>query len=129
MHMNATPQFSETIAKILNDKRLQLGYSYRALAEKTTLAHTSVQRYLSAERDIPIPCFEELSRALGLSPWRVLRQAEDILAGVVFEPETGVVVDMDSPFYVGQTQDRLARVLRSDYVPAAKHHTKDEKRL
>ncbi len=138
IYMNTTPKFSETVAKILNDRRLQLGYSYRALAEKTTLAHTSVQRYLSAERDIPIPCFEEIARALGLTPSRVLRQAEEALGvwgssvGESGEPAREAIssmpsvgVDPNNPFYVAQTQERLARVLRSDYVPAAKHHTEE----
>lgn len=51
------------------------------LANASGIPTSTLHRYLSGSRDIPMPVFAELSRALGLSMIELAQRAERRLAG------------------------------------------------
>ncbi len=135
---DASQALRKEIGRIFTAKMRELGLSLRQVEALSGVSKTAVARIINAESDYYIDNFESVARALGLTPSRVLRQAEEALGvwgssvGESGEPAREAVssmpsvgVDPNNPFYVAQTQERLARVLRSDYVPAAKHHTEE----
>ena len=60
--------FNAAVAAELRAERARVGTSYDALVELSGIAKSSVQRYLSGKRDIPVPALLDLCRALGVSP-------------------------------------------------------------
>lgn len=60
--------FSAAIAAELRAQRARVQVTFDALADKTGLAKTTVMNYLNGRREIPVPAFTELCRALGANP-------------------------------------------------------------
>ena len=61
-------QFNAAVAAELRAERARVGTSYDELVRLSGLAKSSVQRYLSGKRDIPLPALLDLCRALNISP-------------------------------------------------------------
>lgn len=87
------------------------------LAEESGLGRTSAFNSVKGQRATSVSEFVALCRALGLTPWRVLRQAEDSIRdhSVASDPVT----------YAEQAEAKLQAVLQSNYTPAARHHEPD----
>lgn len=76
---NTPTDLTRKIGEILARKYDALEMSLRQAEDKTGLSRMTIKRMLNAETAIPLDKFETLARALGLIPWRVMRQAEDEL--------------------------------------------------
>ena len=57
----------------------QSGMTQGELADKVGVARTTILKTFAGSRATYISEFEGIAKALGLSPWRVMRQAEDAL--------------------------------------------------
>ena len=57
----------------------QSGMTQGELADKVGVARTTILKTFAGSRATYISEFEGIAKALGLSPWRVMRQAEDVL--------------------------------------------------
>lgn len=116
--MDIQNQRMKLLAQTLNDKRLELGYSYRTLADETGIAHTSIQRYLLADRDMPLPSFEKIAQALGLSPWRTLKNVEDSITTNA-EAEARVQASFDASVFLDDEPVFFYDDVRPDDMEAA----------
>lgn len=128
--MGAQPKkamkLSRAIADVIKEIMEQQGVTENQLALRSAVSQPRVNRCLKHERPLYVDEVQAFSEVLGVSVVQMVRRAEEVL-GVASQsmgvPSVGV--DPNNPFYVAQTQERLARVLRSDYVPAAKHHVEE----
>lgn len=78
MYAHAVPQASATsqrIGRILMDRKSELRYSAREIAETSGLSESSVNRYLRGGREINIDDLQKLCRALRLDPLAVFAEA------------------------------------------------------
>lgn len=131
--MGAQPKkamkLSRAIADAIKEIMEQQGVTENQLALRSGVSQPRVNRCLKHERPLYVDEVQAFSEVLGVSVVQMVRRAEEILGVASRSTEmprgSGVGVDPNNPFYVAQTQERLARVLRSDYVPAAKHHTEE----
>ncbi|MGZ0067820.1 helix-turn-helix domain-containing protein [Microbacterium arborescens] len=64
--------FSQAVAAELRAARARLQVSYPALVESTGIPRNTLLRYLNGQRDIPMPAFGRIARALSLNPTQVL---------------------------------------------------------
>lgn len=132
-YMGAQPKkamkLSRAIADAIKEIMEQQGVTENQLALRSGVSQPRVNRCLKYERPLYVDEVQAFSEVLGVSVIQMVRRAEEMLgvASRSMEMPRGsdVGVDPNNPFYVAQTQERLARVLRSDYVPAAKHHTEE----
>lgn len=65
--------------KILKARYLELGWNAERLATASGLAKTTAFNSINGKRATTMSELEALAKALGLTPWRVMRQAEDAL--------------------------------------------------
>lgn len=80
-HMSAENSgITVALARILSTRAAELGLSLRDIQERSGIPHSTVGRILEAKTAISLDKFEAIARALGLTPWRVMREAEDALA-------------------------------------------------
>lgn len=63
-------------AKILSDRRDQLGLSLRQIEQKSGVNYMTVKRLLDGTREMRMDDFMAIANALELSAWRVVQQAE-----------------------------------------------------
>lgn len=80
-------EIASYLANILASKQAELNYSLRKIEEISGVSRMSVQRILNGETSIAVDKFCAISRALGLVPWQVLKQAEASLAESLLKPE------------------------------------------
>lgn len=123
------------IARILAARAEELGYSLRKIELESGISRMSVQRALNAEHSIPIDKLDAIAAALGLDAWKVLKTAQErVAARVLLEPAPkaeGAIrtpapaATIDPATYAKQAEAKLAQLLKSNYVAAAKHHTPD----
>lgn len=119
--VNMAPQnkseLARNIGKILGQRRNDLGMSNRQIALEAGVSHMTVNRAIDADTSVSVDTLTAICRALRLEPWRVLRQAEDSIRdhSVASDPIT----------YAEQAEAKLAQLLQSNYVAAAKHHEPD----
>ena len=60
---------AEQIIKRIKNRRLQLGYSYQDLADRTGISKSTLQRYETGEiTRLPVNKLEDLAKALEVSP-------------------------------------------------------------
>nr|DAY94761.1 MAG TPA: Regulatory protein-modification, helix-turn-helix, transcriptional regulato, DNA [Caudoviricetes sp.] len=64
---------------ILRDSFEQSEMTHGELAEKVGVARTTILKTFAGSRATYLSEFEGIAKALGLTPWRVMRQAEDAL--------------------------------------------------
>ncbi|MBS5942850.1 MAG: helix-turn-helix transcriptional regulator [Finegoldia magna] len=64
---------------ILRDSFEQSKMTHGELAEKVGVARTTILKTFAGSRATYLSEFEGIAKALGLTPWRVMRQAEDAL--------------------------------------------------
>ena len=69
-------RLASRIVEILASKRDELGLSLRQIEEKSGVNYRTVKRVLDGTRDMRLDDFQAISNALGLSAWRVVKQAE-----------------------------------------------------
>ena len=112
---------TEVLARILATRAAELGLSLRDIQERSGVPHSTVGRILEAKTAISLDKFEAIARALGLTPWRVMREAEDRLAA---SPAPSAAVHTADPAatYAAVAEAKLRAVLQSNYTPAARHH-------
>lgn len=91
------------LANILASKQAELNYSLRKIEEISGVSRMSVQRILNGETSIAVDKFCAISRALGLVPWQVLKQAEASLAESLPKP---------APLSAMTREERIASVDR-----------------
>ncbi|MEW6961589.1 helix-turn-helix domain-containing protein [Trueperella pyogenes] len=112
-----TPQhkskLAQNIGEILGRRRDEFGISNRQIALEANVSHMTVNRAIDADTSVSVDTLAAICRALRLEPWRVLREAEDALQ------------DDPAAHYIATAEAKLARLLQSNYVAAAKHHTPD----
>lgn len=101
--------------RILYDRFLDRGMTVGDLAEESGLGRTSAFNSVKGQRATSVSEFVALCHALGLTPWRVLRQAED----AVRAPSD------DARAYTAEAEAKLKAVLQGNYTPAARHHEPD----
>lgn len=115
--VNMTPQhkskLAQNIGEILGRRRDEFGISNRQIALEANVSHMTVNRAIDADTSVSVDTLAAICRALRLEPWRVLREAEDALQ------------DDPAAHYIATAEAKLARLLQSNYVAAAKHHTPD----
>lgn len=68
--------FNEAIAAELRAQRARLQISIDELAARTGFAKTTVINYMNNKRQIPVPAFTELCRALNIVPAVVFEAAQ-----------------------------------------------------
>lgn len=85
------------------------------LAEESGLGRTSAFNSVKGQRATSVSEFVALCHALGLTPWRVLRQAEDAVRAQADDART----------YTAEAEAKLKAVLQGNYTPAARHHEPD----
>ncbi|WP_353809116.1 helix-turn-helix domain-containing protein [Agromyces sp. SYSU T00194] len=64
-------RYNAAVAAELRAARARKKVTIDELVEATGLSLASVKRYLSAERDIPVPAFANIARVLGVDPGEV----------------------------------------------------------
>lgn len=64
-------------AKILAERRDELGMSLRQIEDKSGVNYMTVKRVLDGTREMRMDDFQAIAKALGLSAWRVVQQAEE----------------------------------------------------
>lgn len=64
--------FNAAVAAELRAARSRQRISYPTLVEATGIPRNTLLRYLNGQRDIPMPAFGRIARALNLSPGDVL---------------------------------------------------------
>lgn len=101
---------------ILYDRFLDRGMTVADLAEESGLGRTSAFNSVKGQRATSVSEFVALCRALGLTPWRVLRQAEQAVHTTTADP---------AATYIATAEAKLQAVLQGDYAPAARHHEPD----
>ena len=69
-------ELNARVAKILSDRRDQLGLSLRQIEQKSGVNYMTVKRLLDGTREMRMDDFRAIASALGLSAWRVVQQAE-----------------------------------------------------
>lgn len=69
-------ELNARVAKILSDRRDQLGLSLRQIEQKSGVNYMTVKRLLDGTREMRMDDFRAIANALGLSAWRVVQQAE-----------------------------------------------------
>lgn len=69
-------ELNARVAKILSDRRDQLGLSLRQIEQKSGVNYMTVKRLLDGTREMRMDDFRAIARALGLIPWQVMREAE-----------------------------------------------------
>ncbi|OCW59783.1 helix-turn-helix domain-containing protein [Trueperella bernardiae] len=91
--------------------------THQVVADRAGISRSGVLKTLAGQRATSVSEFVALCRALGLTPWRVLRQAEDSIRdhSVASDPVT----------YAEQAEAKLQAALQSNYTPAARHHEPD----
>lgn len=72
-------RFNAAVAAELRAARARVGITYAELISATGIAQSTLQRYLKGERDIPLPAFKDLCRALGVAPRCIFDLAEKAL--------------------------------------------------
>lgn len=72
-------RFNTAVAAELRAERARKGTTYAALIADTGIAQSTLQRYLKGERDIPLPAFQDLCLALGVSPRIIFERAEQAI--------------------------------------------------
>lgn len=71
--------FNAAVAAELRAERARKGITINALADNSGLAKSSVQRYLSGERDIPVPSLIDLCKVLSVDPRVIFERAEQTI--------------------------------------------------
>ena len=69
-------ELNARVAKILSDRRDQLGLSLRQIEQKSGVNYMTVKRLPDGTREMRMDDFRAIASALGLSAWRVVQQAE-----------------------------------------------------
>lgn len=69
-------RFNEAVAAELRAERARKGSTYAEIIEATGIAQSTLQRYLKGERDIPVPAYMDLCRALQVDPRLIFERAE-----------------------------------------------------
>lgn len=69
-------EYNEALAATLQQARNEQGVSYRDLEEMTGIPHLRIMRALTADRTMIVDDFEKVARALGLTPWALMRDIE-----------------------------------------------------
>ncbi|AOT24268.1 immunity repressor [Propionibacterium phage Anatole] len=72
-------RFGDAVAAELRAQRARKRITFDALAAQTGLAKTTVLNYLNGHRDIPMPAFFDLCRALDVSPRAIFLAAQDAI--------------------------------------------------
>ena len=72
-------QVNQAIAAELRAQRARVGITIDELVTATGLSKTSVLNYLNSKRDIPMPAFAELCRALRIDQVEIFRAAQKAL--------------------------------------------------
>jgi transcriptional regulator with XRE-family HTH domain len=78
---NYGEDIQDAVAAQIRAEMAALTWKQPDLAEKTGLSTSSLHRYLNGQRDIPLPVFAEISKALGLSPFELAARAQRRLDG------------------------------------------------
>lgn len=91
--------------------------THQVVADRAGISRSGVLKTLAGQRATSVSEFVALCRALGLTPWRVLRQAEQAVhATTTTDP---------AATYIAVAEAKLQAVLQGDYAPAARHHEPD----
>lgn len=72
-------QVNQAVAAELRAQRARVGSTIDELVTATGLSKTSVLNYLNNKRDIPMPAFAELCRALRIDQVEIFRAAQKAL--------------------------------------------------
>lgn len=64
--------FAQAVAAELRAERSRLRVSFPDLAERTGIPRNTLLRYLNGQRDIPMPAFGRIARALGIDAGEML---------------------------------------------------------
>jgi len=72
-------RFNAAVAAELRAERARKGVTYAEIIKASGIAQSTLQRYLKGERDIPLPAFQDLCRALSVSPRRIFELAEEAI--------------------------------------------------
>ncbi|MDP9833032.1 helix-turn-helix domain-containing protein [Trueperella abortisuis] len=89
--------------------------THQVVADRAGISRSGVLKTLAGQRATSVSEFVALCHALGLTPWRVLRQAEDAVRAQAD----------DARAYTAEAEAKLQAVLQGGYVPAARHHEPD----
>ena len=109
---NEVLTFNARLSSILAARRDELGMSLRQVEEKSGVNYMTVKRVLEHTRDMRMDDFEAIAVALGLTPWRVVKQAEE-------------AVRNSAAHYTAATDAKVAAFLKGDYAAAARAHDPD----
>ncbi|MDY5404427.1 MAG: hypothetical protein SPG34_08870 [Trueperella sp.] len=105
-------------AKALETVRDEMALQGKTLDDMTVdsgMARATIGKSLTGFRATSVSEFVALCHALGLTPWRVLRQAEDAVRAQADDART----------YTAEAEAKLQAVLQGGYVPAARRHEPD----
>ncbi|MCI7305456.1 MAG: hypothetical protein MR522_04210 [Trueperella sp.] len=105
-------------AKALETVRDEMALQGKTLDDMTVdsgMARATIGKSLTGFRATSVSEFVALCHALGLTPWRVLRQAEDAVRAQADDART----------YTAEAEAKLKAVLQGNYTPAARHHEPD----
>lgn len=106
-------------AKALETVRDEMALQGKTLDDMTVdsgMARATIGKSLTGFRATSVSEFVALCRALGLTPWRVLRQAEEAVRATTADP---------AATYIATAEAKLQAVLQGDYAPAARRHEPD----
>lgn len=109
-------ELSRAVNQVLLARIKALGLDNKTVAEKAEITAPTVTRIFKHGRVLDINEFVALCRALGLTPWRVLRQAEEAVHATTADP---------AATYIAAAEAKLQAVLQSDVTPAARRHEPD----
>lgn len=119
---NEVLTFNAHLSSILAARRDELGMSLRQVEEKSGVNYMTVKRVLEHTRDMRMDDFEAIAVALGLTPWRVVKQAEEAVRNSATHYTAATI---DPATYAKQAEAKINQLLQNNYTAAAKHHTPD----
>lgn len=97
------------------------------------MVSSTVHRMLSGKQNLTLSYLEQVCSAFGMRVSEIVRNSEQTIIGtavlgeaVLSVPSAPSAVSVDpARAYIEETQAKLARVLQSNYTPAAKPHQPD----
>lgn len=114
-------ELNATAAKILAERRDELGISLRQIEEKSGVNYMTVKRVLDGTREMRMDDFQAIANALGLSAWRVVQQAEEsatFAKVIAFHPQEEDMANREklaaakhshSRYHEGQDEDEISQ--------------------
>ena len=81
-------KLNDSLVKLLVERAENEGIAAKAVAQRSGLSESTISRTFAGNRVMNVNEFEQIALAIGLVPWRVMREAERPHLSIVSEQPT-----------------------------------------